>query len=108
MLIIKTIIIDLTIIFLIFSIFLIIGYAIRINQEEPGKNKPAPIIPEEKKKFYLQLINTSTEEILTFKNKKDFLNTIEGLDTIKYFLKGTEEENTQQLINWYYPGYKKL
>lgn len=107
MLIIKTIIIDLTIIFLIFTIFLVLGYIIResLKEEQPGA---APIVPEEKKKFYLQLINTSTHEILSFKNKKEFLSTIQGLDTIKYFLKGTEEENTNQLIKWYYPEYKKL
>lgn len=105
MLIIKTIIIDLTIIFLIFSIFLILGYIIReITEEREEEETPK----EEKKGFYLQLINTSTQEILSFKNKKEFYNTIEGLDTIKYFLKGTEEQNNNKLIEWYYPGYKKL
>ena len=103
MLIIKTIIIDLTIIFLIFSVFLVLGYFIRESTEEVKE-----IPKEEKKKFYLQLINTSTEEILSFKNKKEFIDTIEGFDTIKYFLKGTEEENINQLIKWYYPEYKKL
>ena len=103
MLIIKTIIIDLTIIFLIFSVFLVLGYFIRESTEEVKE-----IPKEETKKFYLQLINTSTEEILSFKNKKEFIDTIEGFDTIKYFLKGTEEQNTNQLIKWYYPEYKKL
>lgn len=63
---------------------------------------------EEKEKFYMQLLNASTGEVLQFRNKKEFINTIKGYDTIKYFLKGTDEENIKQLIEWYYPGFKKL
>jgi len=64
--------------------------------------------PEERQDYYLQLQNMTTQEILLFKNKKEFINTIKQYDSIKYFLKGTEEQNIEQLIDWYYPGYKKL
>lgn len=64
--------------------------------------------PEERNNYYLQLQNMTTDEILVFKNKKEFINTIKQYDSIKYFLKGTEEQNIEQLIEWYYPGYKKL
>lgn len=63
---------------------------------------------EEKNNYYLQLQNMTTQEILLFKNKKEFIDTIKQYDSIKYFLKGTEEQNIEQLIEWYYPGYKKL
>lgn len=63
---------------------------------------------EERKELYLQLANLTTGEILQFKNKNEFIRSIQGYDTIKHFLKGTERENQDQLINWYYPGYKKL
>lgn len=63
---------------------------------------------EEKNNYYLQLQNMTSQEILLFKNKKEFIDTIKQYDTIKYFLKGTEEQNIEQLIEWYYPGYKKL
>ena len=63
---------------------------------------------EERQEYYLQLQNMTTQEILLFKNKKDFIKTIKDYDSVKYFLKGTEEENTNQLLEWYYPGYKKM
>lgn len=63
---------------------------------------------EERNNYYLQLQNMTTQEILLFKNKKEFIDTIKQYDTVKHFLKGKEEENTQQLINWFYPGYEKL
>ena len=63
---------------------------------------------EERKELYLQLANLTTGEVLQFKNKNDFIRNIQGYDTVKHFLKGTEEENTKQLIEWYYPGFKKL
>lgn len=63
---------------------------------------------EERNNYYLQLQNMTTDEIMLFKDKKEFINSIKQYDTIKYFLKGTEEENIDQLIKWYYPGYKKL
>ena len=63
---------------------------------------------EERQDYYLQLQNMTTQEIILFKNKKEFIDTIKQYDSIKYFLKGTEEQNIEQLIEWYYPGYKKL
>ena len=63
---------------------------------------------EEEERFYLKLMNTTSKEILLFKNKNEFIKSIKDYDTIKYFLKGTEEENTDKLLHWYYPGYKKM
>lgn len=63
---------------------------------------------EERNNYYLQLQNMTSQEILLFKNKKEFIDTIKQYDSIKYFLKGTEEQNIEQLIEWYYPNYKRL
>lgn len=104
MLIIQTIIIDVFIISFIYILFIIIG--LQLNNKQTVQTVPRQQTKtEEDKSFYIRLLNTSTQEILTFKNKKEFINSIEGFDTIQYFLKGTEEENNKQLVNWYYPGY---
>lgn len=98
----MTLIIDLSIIAIIFTIFLVIGLHLQDNIGEESEEQ------KEEKSFYLRLINTSNHEILTFKNKNDFIKTIKQYDSIKYFLKGSEEENTKQLIEWYYPQYERL
>lgn len=78
------------------------------EKEERHHTPPRKTEREEKERFYMELLNASTGEVLQFRNKKEFINSIKGYDTIKYFLKGTDEENIKQLIEWYYPGYKKL
>ena len=98
----MTLIIDLSIIAIIFTIFLVIGLHLQDNIGEESEEQ------KEEKSFYLRLINTSNHEILTFKNKNDFIKTIKQYDSIKYFLKGSEEENVNQLITWYYPQYERL
>ena len=98
----MTLIIDLSIIAIIFTIFLVIGLHLQDNIKEESEEQ------KEEKSFYLRLINTSNHEILTFKNKNDFIKTIKQYDNIKYFLKGSEEENVNQLITWYYPQYERL
>lgn len=70
----------------------------RVNREEM----------QQEEKNYLTLQNMTTYEIMTFKNKNDFYKTIDGFDTVRYFLKGTEQENINQLIKWYYPGYRAI
>lgn len=72
--------------------------------EEPEEREEQ----EERQEYYLQIQNMTTQEIILFKNKKDFIKTIKDYDSVKYFLKGTEEENTNQLLEWYYPGFKKM
>lgn len=84
--------------------FVIIGLCYNEEIEEEGEEEKE----EEREESYLKLLNMTTNEILLFKNKNDFIKTIKQYDTIKYFLKGTEEENVNQLLTWYYPGYKKL
>lgn len=91
---------------LLITLFIISLYIMTIILSLPKETKKES--PEEREKTYLKLLNMTTQEILLFKNKKDFIDTIKQYDSIKYFLKGTEEENIQQLIKWYYPGYKKL
>ena len=105
MLIIETILIDVFIISFIYILFIIIGLQLNKKQETQVIYKSPEEKKEEDKSFYIRLLNTSTQEILTFKNKKEFINSIEGYNTIQYFLKGTEEENNKKLVNWYYPGY---
>ena len=91
--------------FVVILLIVIISY--KPSREEQTRIYQ-PRIYKEEEKNYLTLQNMSTYEILTFKDKKDFYKTIEGLDTIRYFLKGTEEENNIQLVKWYYPGYRIL
>lgn len=91
---------------LLIMLIIIVIYTLIIILSLPKESKKES--PEEREKTYLKLLNMTTQEILLFKNKKDFIDTIKQYDSIKYFLKGTEEENIQQLIKWYYPGYKKL
>ena len=103
---IETIIIDVFLILFIYILFIIIGLQLNKQTTQTAqKIQTQQTKTEEDKSFYIRLLNTSTQEILTFKNKKEFINSIEGFDTIKYFLKGTEEENNKQLVQWYYPGY---
>lgn len=87
---------------------LIIILSMKPEKEERYYTPPRKTEREEKESFYMELLNASTGEVLQFRNKKEFINTIKGYDTIKYFLKGTDEENIKQLIEWYYPGFKKL
>lgn len=87
---------------------LIIILSMKPEKEERHYTPSRKTEREEKEKFYMQLLNASTGEVLQFRNKKEFINSIRGYDTIKYFLKGTDEENVKQLIEWYYPGFKKL
>lgn len=89
---------------LITCIYSTLIYTLYNEPEEQTKEEQT----EEQNNYYLQLQNMTTDEILLFKNKKEFINSIKQYDSIKYFLKGTEEENIEQLIDWYYPGYKKL
>ena len=77
-------------------------------KEAEERHYTPPRKTEREERFYMKLLNASTGEVLQFRNKKEFINSIKGYDTIKYFLKGTDEENIKQLIEWYYPGYKKL
>ena len=88
---------------LITAIYSTLIYTLYDRSEEQTKEEV-----EERQDYYLQLQNMTTQEILLFKNKKEFIDTIKQYDSIKYFLKGTEEQNIEQLIEWYYPGYKKL
>lgn len=93
-------------IIILYIIFLTIGLYIKAISQQDKKQQ---IKEESKEKSnYLQLQNMTTQEILLFKNKNEFIKTIKDYDTIKYFLKGTEEEKIKQLITWYYPGYERL
>lgn len=85
------------------AIYSCLIYTLYNEPEEQTKEET-----EERNNYYLQLQNMTSQEILLFKNKKEFIDTIKQYDSIKYFLKGTEEENIEQLIEWYYPGYEKL
>lgn len=102
---INVLIINIISIIILYIIFLGLGLYINniIKQEKTSKIKESEEI-----KNYLQLQNMTTNEIIQFRNKNEFLKTIKDYDTIKYFLKGTEEENTNKLIEWYYPGFKRL
>lgn len=85
-------------------IFVLIGLCYNEELEEQDYTEEL----EDREEAYLTIQNMTSNEVLLFKDKKQFIDTIKQYDTIKYFLKGTEEENTNKLLEWYYPGYKKL
>lgn len=93
---------------LLITLIIIVIYTLIIILSIKPEREEQQEATEERQDYYLQLQNMTTDEILLFKNKKEFIDTIKQYDSIKYFLKGTEEENIEQLIDWYYPGYKKL
>lgn len=91
-----------------FIILLIILFLIALFYSFYEEEEQEETTEQEREETYLSIMNMTTSEILTFRNKNDFIKTIKQYDTIKYFLKGTEEENTEQLLKWYYPNYKRL
>ena len=57
---------------------------------------------EEREKAYLVLQNMTTQEILLFKKKEDFIKDVGCYDVLKRFY------NDNEIIEKIYPNYKRL
>lgn len=64
---------------------------------QPNKTRP-----EERKDYYLKLQNMTTQEILLFKNKEQFIKDVKCYDVLKNFY------TDDQIITKCYPNYKRL
>ena len=81
---------------IVILIFVLIG--ICYNEEEPEETEEQ----EEREKAYLTLQNMTTNEILLFKRKEDFIKDVGCYDILREFY------NDEQIVNKVYPNYKRL
>ena len=78
---------------LIITLLLIFSTLDRPEKEE---------IKEERENMYMKLLDLTTNEIKLIKNKKEFEDMIEGYSILSKFFTDNE------IINKYYPNYKRL
>ncbi len=83
--------------FLVVIIFVIIGLCYNEEYEEEETEEQ-----EEREQVYLTLQNMTTNEILLFKRKEDFIKDVGCYDILREFY------NDNQIINKVYPNYKRL
>lgn len=84
--------------FIVVIIFVIIGLCYNEDIEETEEQ----IETEEREQYYLKLQNMTTNEILLFKNKKEFIRDVGCYDVLREFY------NDEQIIDKVYPNYKRL
>lgn len=82
---------------LITCIYSTLIYTLYNEPEEQTKEEP-----EERKNYYLQLQNMTTQEILLFKKKDDFIKDVGCYDVLRNFY------NDDEIIEKIYPNYKRL
>ena len=58
--------------------------------------------PEKRENYYLKLQNMTTQEILLFKRKEDFIKDVGCYDILREFY------NDKEIIDKVYPNYKRL
>lgn len=85
--------------FIVLIIFIIIGLCYNEDIEETEEQERET---EEREQCYLKLQNMTTNEILLFKNKKEFIRDVGCYDVLREFY------NDEQIINKVYPNYKRL
>ena len=95
--IIMTMLLELFIIGFICIIALLIGLYFKEETTEEQKEQE-----EEREKDYLKLLNMTTNEILIFKDKKDFIKDVGCYDILRNFY------NDDEIIKKIYPNYKRL
>lgn len=82
--------------FLVVITFVIIGLC--YNEEEEAEETEE----QEREKVYLTLQNMTTNEILLFKKKEDFIKDVGCYDILREFY------NDKQIVEKVYPNYKRL
>lgn len=97
--IILTMMLELFIIDFICIIALLIGLYF---SEESKEYTEETTESEEREKAYLKLLNMTTNEILIFKDKKDFIKDVGCYDILRNFY------NDDEIIKKIYPNYKRL
>lgn len=85
-----------TLIIMATYLFIII---LSMNKEEREEREEQP---EEREKAYLTLQNMTTDEILLFKRKEDFIKDVGCYDILRNFY------NDDEIIKKIYPNYKRL
>lgn len=85
--------------FIVVIIFVIIGLCYNEDIEEREVQTEEK---EEREQYYLKLQNMTTNEILLFKNKKEFIRDVGCYDMLREFY------NDEQIIKKVYPNYKRL
>lgn len=83
--------------FLVVIIFVIIGLCYNEEYDEEEIEEQ-----EEREQCYLKLQNMTTNEILLFKRKEDFIKDVGCYDILREFY------NDKQIVEKVYPNYKRL
>lgn len=73
---------------------------IYVLYDRPEETQPEQ--PEEREKVYLILQNMTTQELLLFKKKDDFIKDVGCYDILRNFY------NDDEIIKKIYPNYKRL
>ena len=82
---------------IVILIFVIIGLCYNEEYDEEEIEEQ-----EEREQCYLKLQNMTTQEILLFKRKEDFIKDVGCYDILREFY------NDSQIIDRVYPNYKRL
>lgn len=82
---------------IVILIFVIIGLCYNEEYEEEEIEEQ-----EEREQYYLKLQNMTTQEILLFKRKEDFIKDVGCYDILREFY------NDSQIVDKVYPNYKRL
>lgn len=89
---------------LLITLIIIVIYTLIILlaiNKEPTEEKTTEE-QEEREKAYLTLQNMTTQEILLFKRKEDFIKDVGCYDVLRNFY------NDDEIIKKIYPNYKRL
>ena len=84
------------------SILLIIAFIYELAYLLQPKKPKQKESEEESKNYYLKLQNMTTQEILLFKNKEQFIKDVKCYDILRNFY------TDDQIISKCYPNYKRL
>lgn len=84
------------------EILLLIALIFTICYRKPKEKEIIQTGKEERKNYYLKLQNMTTQEILLFKNKEQFIKDVGCYDVLRNFYTDNE------IINKCYPNYKRL
>lgn len=84
---------------IIINIYIILYFISTLIYNKPEAKKEQK---EERDNYYLKLQNMTTQEILLFKRKEDFIKDVGCYDILREFY------NDNQIIDKVYPNYKRL
>ena len=85
---------------IIINIYIILYFISSLFYKETETKQEKP--KEERESYYLKLQNMTTQEILLFKRKEDFIKDVGCYDILREFY------NDKEIIDKVYPNYKRL